>query len=214
MNRLSKRHFWDWFKRHNQEYLTLKNKSKKETAYWLNELSAHLRAYYKFFGFTLEWKQEQTAILTITVNGKAMHFKKAENIVAKAPVIPGWTFVALEDPRPVDFLLEQEMQDTGIDPRELSFSFVSDDPDEREIIIYHPLCTSNNEHKITGLANAAIYNLLGERSYGTDIEVYEVVNLSYADPDEVQELEALPACMGMRQSAMVVDSQGSLVGMN
>src|SRR5258706_14449736 len=82
MSKLSKHHFWEWFRRHNQEYLALKNKPAKEAAYWLNELNAHLRAYFKFFGYSLEWRQERKAKLTITVNGKAKHFKKAEDLAA------------------------------------------------------------------------------------------------------------------------------------
>ena len=214
MSKLSKGHFWDWFRRHSQEYLILKNKSKKETAYWLNELNAHLRAYFKFFGFSIEWQQEGTAILTITVNGKAMHFKKVEDFVVRAPEIPGWTIVALQDPRPVDFLLEQQIQNTGIDPRELCFSFTSDDPHYATLIVYHPLCTPENEHLIYQIAHTSVYNLLGERSFGMDIGRLHVANLSYADPDDVEELEALPACIGLRKSAMVVDSKGSLVSMN
>jgi len=211
MSKLSKRHFWEWFRRHNQEYLALKNKPKKEVAYWLNELNAHLRSYFKFFGFSLELQQERRANLTITVNGKAMHFKKVDDLVAKAPEIGGWTIVALEDPRPVDFLLEQQMQATGIDPRELCFSFAGDDPHNATLIVYHPLCTSENEHLIYQLANTATYNLLGERSFGTDIHQLQVANLSCADPGDVQELEALPACIDLCRSGITVDSQGNLV---
>jgi len=208
MSKLSKHHFWEWFRRHNQEYLALKNKPKKEAGYWLNELYAH----FKFLGFSLvEWQQERTVNLTITVQGKAMHFKKAEDLVAIAPKIPGWTILALEDARPVDFLLEQLMRDTGIDPRELCFSLAGDHPRNAALIVYHPLCTPENEHLIYELANGAVYNLLGEGSFGTDIGRLEVANLSEADPDDVQELEALPACIGLRRSAVVVDSQGNLV---
>ncbi|MDP4265410.1 MAG: hypothetical protein Q8941_22985 [Bacteroidota bacterium] len=214
MSKLSKRHFWDWFRRHHPEYLTLNKKSKKEAAYWLNELNAHLRAYFKFFGFSLELQQERTATLTITVNGKSIHFKKAEALVAKAPEIPGWTFVALEDPRPVDFLLAQQMKDTGIDPRELRFSFANNDPQHIALIVYHPLCTPENEHLIYQLAHTAVYNLLGERSFGTDISWLEVANLSSADPDDVEELEALPDRIGRSRSAIVVDSRGNLVSMD
>ena len=214
MSKLSKHHFWEWFRRHNQEYLALKNKPKKEAAYLLNELNAHLRAYFKFLSFSLERHNEQTARLTITVNGKAMHFKKVEDLVAKARAIPGWTFVALEVPRPVDFLLQQQVQDTGIDPRELCFSFASDDPHHAVLIVYHPLCTPENEHLVYQLANIAVFNLLGERSFGTHIGWLQVANLSCADPADVQKLEALPACIGRSKSDMVVDSQGSLVQMD
>ncbi|WP_315821519.1 hypothetical protein [Paraflavitalea speifideaquila] len=102
MSKLSKRHFWEWFKRHHQEYLSLKQKSKKEVTYWLQELNAHVRAYFKFFGFTLVVPDQGTARLTITVKGRSNHFKKADAFVATAPDLPGWSFHSLEDPIPVD----------------------------------------------------------------------------------------------------------------
>src|SRR5439155_12270019 len=107
--------------------LELGNKSKKEAGYWLNELTAHLRAYFKFFGFSLSLHPKETAGLTITVNGKAMHFKKVEAFVAMAPEIPGWRISALENPMPVDFFLEKQMEAAGIDPREFYFSIVDHD---------------------------------------------------------------------------------------
>jgi hypothetical protein len=214
MNKLSKRHFWNWFRRHNQEYLTLDKKSKKEKVYWFNELNAHLRAYYKFLYFSLDITRNQKATLTISVAGKPEYFKRAEDMVAKAPAIPGWTITALDDPRPMEFLLGQQILDTGIDPGEMSFSFLNDHSDPNGIVIYHPLCTDDNVHKIAGLAKAAIYNLVGERSYGTDIYIQGVTNLSYADPDEVYELQALPFCIGQRPSPMLVNSRGSLVGVD
>ena len=210
MSTLNKRHFWEWFRRNHQEYLTIKNKPKKEAAYWLNEMKAHLRAYYKFFGFSIEWKPEKRAILTITANGKAKHFKKVDALIEKAPEIPGWTIVALEIPRAIDFLLEQEIADTGIDPRELRFSFANDDPDWVDLIIYHPLCTRENEHLIYKLANAAVYNLLGERSFGMNIRWMDVTNLSTAISCDTKELEELPDYID--RSAMVVDGKGKLVG--
>jgi hypothetical protein len=56
MSKLLKLHSWEWFRRNDEEYLALKTKSKKEINYWLNELNAHLHAYSKFFGFSIEWK--------------------------------------------------------------------------------------------------------------------------------------------------------------
>lgn len=213
MSKLSKHHFWEWFTRNNREYLALRTKSKKEQAYWVNELNAHLRSYFKFLGFSLEW-QSQKAKLTVSVNGKVGHFKKVDDLVAKAPKIPGWSIVALEDPHPIDFLLEQQIQDTGIDPRDLSFTFDSNDPYNATLIVFHPLCTLKNKHLIYHLASGAIYNLLGERSFGIDIDSMQVANLSEADPNDVQELEALPGSIGLRKSAIAVDSNGLLVNMH
>jgi hypothetical protein len=211
MSKLPKRHFWEWFKRHNKEYLDLNKKPKKEAGYWLHELNAHLRAYFKFFGFSLMLPDDGAARLTITVNGKAMHFKKVEAFVATAPEIPGWSISALEDPMPVDFLLEKQIEEAGIHPGELYFSFASDDPEDTDIIVYHPLCTEYNERFILQLAYAAVYNLLGERSFGLDIGQLEVDNLSCADPNDVHQLSALPTHIGWRQSAMVIDNNGTLL---
>lgn len=212
MSKLSKRHFWEWFRRHQQEYLLLDKKPKKEIAYWLRELNAHLRAYYKFFGFSLACPHHGTARLTITVNGKAIHFKKAEAFVATAPEIPGWSIQALEEPMPADFLLDKQMEETGIDLNECYFSLSGDDPET--IMVYHPLCTDNNKRPFLQLAYSAVYNLLGERSFAMHIGFIGVDNLSYADPEAVHPLKELPIHIGWRPSAMVVDGNGTLLDMH
>ena len=187
--------------------------TKKERDYWLNELLAHLRVYFRYFGFSVTLPENGTAKLTITVNGKAMYFEKAEAFVAKAPEITGWVVKALEEPVPIDFLLEKEIKAAGIDPREFGFSFISDEPDDTGIIIYHPLCTSENLRPFISLAYEAVYNLLGERSFGLDVDIYEVTNLSEADLNDVYPLEELPVHLGSRRSTIVVDGNGTLQGM-
>jgi hypothetical protein len=212
MSKLPKRHFWEWFKRHQQEYLLLDKKPKKEIAYWLRELNAHLRAYHKFFGFSLSCPHHGIARLTITVNGKAIHFKKVEAFVATAPEIPGWNILALEEPMPVDFLLDKQMEDAGIDPHECFFSFSGDDPET--IMVYHPLCTDNNKGLFLQLAYSAVYNLLGERSFGLHIRAVEVDNLSCAGPSAVYPLAALPIHIGWSPSCMMVDGNGALLDLH
>jgi hypothetical protein len=211
MSKLSKRHFWEWFKRNNKEYLELNNKSKKEAAYWLAEMNTHLRAYFKFFEYSLALPDKGDAKLTISVNGKTIHFKKVESFVATAPEIPGWNIIALEEPMPIDFILEKQMANAGIEPGEFSFSFVSDDADAAHIMIYHPLCTPANERHFLELAYGAVYNLLGERSFGIDISLLEMANMSDANVDEVYPLEELPIHIGSRKSSIVVDQNGSLL---
>jgi hypothetical protein len=206
--KFSKRHFWEWFSRHNQEYLSLGKKPKKEVSYCLNELTAHLRACNKFIGFGLDGKNDKQATLIITVDGKARHFKKVEDLVAMAPSIAGWEFVALEVPRPIDFLLGREIEKSGIDPRELKFTLETGYRGFT-LRIYHPLCTEKNEDAIYELAHGAVYNLLGERSFGLDIGFIDVMNLSYASRN-VKELEALPGEIDRGMSGMRVDDRGNL----
>lgn len=213
MSRLSKHHFWEWFSRNNKEYLGLNAKTKKEANYWLNELNAHLRAYFKFFGYALALPENGIARLTVTVHGKAMHFNKVESFVATAPEIPDWNFMALEEPAPIDLCLEKEIKAAGIDPRECSFSFESDDPECTDIIVYHPLYTIEKLRLFLNLVYEAVYNVLGERSFGLDLGCLQIANLSEAVTEDIYPLEELPVHIGLRRSTIVVDNNGTLLGM-
>lgn len=208
MSKLAKRHFWDWFLRHQHEYRELLHQPQKELNYWLRELNAHLRAYYKFFGFSLSIPDEGTARLTITVYGKAIHFKKVEAFVATAPIIPGWSIVALEEPLAVDALLDDQVRDIGIDPGECHFSFGLGG--QETIVVYHPLCADNNRRAFQQLVYTAIYNMLGERSFGKHIDAIRVDNLSCADPSALHPLHKLPMHINRQIPSMSVDHKGRL----
>ena len=211
MSKLSKRHFWEWFERNNTEYASLNKKTKKEVNYWLNELKAHLRAYFKFLGCSLAIDNKGISTLIITVNGKAQHFEKVDAFVATAPEIPGWRINALEDPMPIDFSLEKEIKMAGIHPAEMSFSFADDDTESGCITIYHPLLTKENSRDFWRLAHAAVYNLLGERSFGLDIYELDITNLSASGDEVLRNIEELPLFMGIGKSSMIVDDEGKLI---
>jgi len=211
MSKLPKNHFWEWFNRNNKEYLELKKKTKKEAGYWMNELTAHLRVCFRYFGFSITLPDNGPAKLTVTVNGREVYFEKVEAFVGKAPEIPGWMIAALEEPMPVDFMLEKQIDKAGIHPSEFSFSFASYEPADTDIIVYHPLCTEENNRQFLLLAYDALYNLLGERSYGADLGRVEMANLSGADQSEVYQLEELPTHISLRRPAMVIDHNGTLL---
>lgn len=210
-NKLSKHHFWQWFMRHNKEYLGLSRKPKKEMTYWVNELNAHLRAYFKFLQFVVQYREEDnTGVLTISVAGKARYFNHVDRFVATAPAIPGWEIKALEEPRPIDFLLEEELGHIDIDPHELRCA-VSDDGDQSEITVYHSLYTEEEHWIFQQVSEMAIYNILGERSFGLDIESICVTNLSCAPEDAVLiRLEELPAHVLSFKSSLMVDASGKI----
>ena len=210
-NKLSKHHFWQWFIRHNGEYLLLHKKSQKEVRYWLNELSAHLRAYFKFLHFSIYVSKEGAAsILTITVSGKARYFKYVDKIVAVAPSIPGWTIQALEAPVPIEFCWEEHLGHTGIDPHEL-WCAVPDGEARPDIAVYHMLYTEARHGVFAQVTQTAVYNVLGERSFGLDIGSITIGNLSGAPKDaELIKLEELAAYLPHYESCMVVDATGRI----
>ncbi len=90
------------------------------------------------------------------------------------------------------------MAEAGIDPREFSFSFDAEGPDDI-ITLYHPLSTFGERSTFLQLAYGAVYNLLGERSFGIDLRLIKMANLSDADGEDVYPLEELPIHMGSRK---------------
>ncbi|MBW0177568.1 hypothetical protein [Sediminibacterium sp.] len=210
MSKLSKRHFWKWFQRNNTTYLDLHNSSKKEAAYWINELNTHLRAYGRFYSFVLSVSNQHTGTLTISVDGKPHYFKKADTLVALAPDIPAWTIISLEAPMSVDPEMEMLLADAGIGLDELYFSFAGNADEYNSIIVYHTLCNDDTYDLFYRIAHAVVYNLLGERSFGVDIADIDVANLSEADGAELWKLEELPSRIITRQSLFVVTETGML----
>lgn len=209
--KLSKHHFWEWFIQNNKEYLQLHNKTQKELKYWKNEMSAHLRAYFKFLYFSISVGEEGTAgVLTISVSGKARYFKYVDNIVAIAPAIPGWTIQALEAPRSIDAFWEDEFGHNRIDPHEL-WCAVPGEEHLPGIAVYHMMYTEAENWLYTQAVEMALYNVLGERSFGLDIGPITVGNLSGAPQDaELIRLEELPAYMPRDKSAFEVDATGKI----
>jgi hypothetical protein len=210
-NKLSKQHFWEWFMRHHNEYLAFNNKPKKEIKYWVNELSAHLRAYYKFLQFSVQYRNaDAIGVLTISVAGNARYFKYVDRLVALAPEIPHWIIQALEEPKPIGFLLEEEFEQTGIDPHEL-WCTVSTRGGLPAITVYHELYAEAKDMLFASVAQMAIYNILGERSYGLDIGPVTAGNLSHAPAKaELIRLEELPAFLPGGHSSLMVDASGKI----
>jgi len=214
MRKISNRHFWNWFIRHQHEFHAFENKPKKEVVYWMDELNMHLRGCSRHLGFTMEFHKKNDSIkLTITAQGKIEHFKKAEALVAAAPVMQGWVLFALERPREIDFLLHEQMKKTCVDPREFCFCFDKSILAETNLIIYHSMVTEDNMELIYDLAHEAVYNLLGERNYATEINSIELANLSMANDEELIALEMLPQHLGLQSSGVYVDNEGNLVSL-
>ena len=211
---LAKSHFWNWFQRNSAEYLQLRKKNKKEFTYWINEMTAHLRAYFKYIHFELGWdNEEKKGKLIITADGRSNYFKRVDDLVAKAPAIPNWDIIALQPPRPIDFLVEEEYGDTGIDPHRLWFSFYDfeDEDDRPDLIVYSELYNEDTTKEFEAAVNSIVVNLLGERSAAIDIGSINVWNLSDAPGDAtLHKMEELPYYLGRRKSSLEIDASGQI----
>jgi hypothetical protein len=209
MSQLSKIHFWQWFEKNHKVLFDLPNKTEGEVKHWHNEIRIHLKAYHKEFESILEIAGQQ-AFLTITVDGVRDLFKKVDDFVDKAPIIPGWTFNALLPPRSINYVVEDLSEAYGIDPKEFRFSFYKPKSKRVNVMIFHPLHTPENDLSVFNLAFRTIMNLLGERSLGNNIRKIDVGNLSISDPGKLENLNVLAMLFN---SACLVDPNGNLLGL-
>lgn len=204
----SKNHFWNWFEKNHEILFDLPDQSEAEIEYWTNELNSQLKAHHESFDCILEYENEE-AILTISVGAQREFFKQVDELIAEAPAIPGWIFNALIPPDRIDHVVEDLVIKAGIDPEEFRFSFRKPEPGKRaEIVVFHPSYTPENDILVYEVADQTIFNLLGERSFGNNIEEIDVANISTAETDKLEKLNVLATIFN---SGIVVTGNGSLV---
>jgi hypothetical protein len=131
-------------------------------------------------------------------------------MVALAPAIPGWTIQALESPRPIDAFWEEQLGHTHIDAHDL-WCTVPDEGHRPGIAVYHMMYSEADSGLYTRAAEVAIYNVLGERSFGLDTGPISVGNLSTVPEDaKLVKLKELPDYMPGSYSSFVVDASGRM----
>ncbi|MBO9565426.1 MAG: hypothetical protein J7621_21795 [Niastella sp.] len=181
-NRFSKpKQFWEWFRRNAQHYRKPQFASKKEALYLLREMTMHLMAYGQTIRVEIYWPNKEgdgEIEVVFTTYGRTRHFRKVEMLVAKAPPLPGWTFFALDPPRPIDFFFEVDFPHLDIDPFKLWFEppDFSNNRERSWLQVYIDTWTEITQQHVQA-ARAAAYNVLGEKVYGLRIIDVEVERL-------------------------------------
>lgn len=209
-------HFWAWFKNHHQTYALLPKESRKAGTYWLRELYMHLAAYGKHVHVDIFWGNDTPGdvhTIIFTTKGRSNYFRKVEFLVSKAPVIPGWKFVALQPPRPADFFIQEDFGDVNMNPFELFFIF----PKKRDSKdrVWLTVC-GEFYGEVTGRLREAVqsvvYNTVGEKIYGLGIYAIEVKSffeLTVHERDQLFPLDCLQGFFAPDDIAgFVVNVQG------
>jgi hypothetical protein len=215
MNYAKVKHFWSWFERNNDVYLSILSVPKKEADYWMHELHAHLRAYCSrnLWGDIFFENENGNGHLVITAYSHPMYFKKIEKLVDKAPQIEDWTIHALYPPLPVNNLIEQCYPFVEIDPFDLWFDPLQykSTKEARNLIVYVPMSRGITD-ALLGAVELVVYNLLGEKSATLDIgevEVKSIFEIQEAHKVEVVNLVHLPSFIASdTYSGFIVDSAG------
>jgi hypothetical protein len=209
-------HFWAWFKQHHTSYME-PLREQQGYQYLYGELYAHIQAYQRFLGLYIFHGPGGRKVneLVITADGNSKYFGLVKRLVAKAPVLPGWEFIALHPPRPVAFFIGPMLQKLGIDGSKLWFMPVNKEPGNPRIglTVYSETYKElGNETRL--VIDRMVYNVLGEELYGALIDevlVDSVFELRLNDRGRLMNLGLLRDHLaGWEVSQLVVNAQGRI----
>lgn len=183
------KNFWNWFSENNKAYLFLNEIENEVKEELLQNLMENLHSYCDKLYFEIGGFPGGDQELIITAEGNPDYFEHVEILIAEAPEIPNWSFIAFIPPREIDF--EMDYEGVVLKPAEMWFLPLENSKDPHSIGIR--VCTMNYEvikdHE--GL-NAAVYKsldtILGEKSFALDIDYLDINQL----PDEPEQMGMIP----------------------
>ena len=208
------KYFWDWFLKNQDEYRAIDELSDEDYEYRMRELQIHLRAYCSHLeAHIINSEDNKCNWLIISARLNRKLFKKADKLVAKAPEIEGWEMVSLLPPQPVDYLIRLGVTYTGINPEYMWF--VAHEPDEAGraafiVFVRSPLPLDDDELCVA--VKTILLNVMGERSYCSDIEMWTIVSHPAANPkgNGVLHITELPAYIAGLKSNFEIGEDGEL----
>ena len=143
------------------------------------ELLSHLHCYDKRLYF-LVCTNASPCELIITVEGNRDAFQSADSLVAAAPQIDGWVFIALKPPMGFDFRHKDGL--VSLDVSKLWFKPMNSaaDPSALGIVVAFPNADFVLENQSVDTAYTILESAIGERSCTDDIAHLAIADL----PDE------------------------------
>lgn len=201
MKRLKCKHFWAWFAHNQQTYRKVFAMPHSSSQFWLEELDTHVARYQRAFGARLylnhdTWNQGQ---LVISAQGAFKLFSAVERLVAKAPAMTGWEFIALHPPVPAVTGVEAKLKHAAIVVEDLLFDWRNISTDTRSELPVYASGGVALEPFGESLIEQVVYNILGERMFG-DRVAYVVTRPLTAIPKpyrkELLPLDHLPQYLG------------------
>ena len=155
--------FWNWFQEEAEELHTLIRLDINLDNLWI-KLYAQLNEVKPGLGFEMIMNDEDIIELMITAGGEPHNIDLVDELVKAAPSIPGWKFVALQQPIDLDEI-NVELNGYDFNADTLSFfELAPDNSDKVEIGIVHCLYEEENiDPLITGVLEF-LTKYLGERN--------------------------------------------------
>ncbi len=176
--------FWKWFQTNEKNLRDfLKNPDKVLTQVLENAKKIQS-------GLAIEFEPPKDNIINVTISadGDRNLFPKVLDIVAQAPKIEGWSFVAFRQRIPPDQVkgMVLEAQDHKLIPDKMKF-FPIISGDSLDIIIYAKDITEENFDQVAYGGLMLVDNILGEFDCVTKVHSYDFQNM----PTRTEELKDL-----------------------
>ncbi|MEO1652404.1 MAG: DUF695 domain-containing protein [Bacteroidota bacterium] len=201
--------FWRWFRGQEISFLaTLKNRQHIERDL-INKLSDKLSELRPGINFLAGMADEQVAEMIFTADGNIKDFVFVEELIAQAPSIPHWRFLAhkpaLNNP---DFSVN--MYERSFNAENISFYYIEHPayPDEIDVtFVYH----SPDNEDINLVSNGILIfldNYLGELNFATQIDTFDLVNKVDAKQDLIP-LAKLRSFLDWREKEFIEKYQGT-----
>lgn len=170
--------FWNWFLKNNDKFLAInliEQKDKKEIL--LNDILEQLHKYNENLYFEIGGNSLNSMELIISAEGKREFFDEVEKLIADAPHLPNWKFIAFKQPSSSAFITEYE--GFILDPKQMWFLPLEkeDDSGSFGLIVYLKNYTDQHKDLLLDGVFTVLETLLGEKTASLSIQYLEVDKL-------------------------------------
>lgn len=176
--------FWNWFR---QNETRLRNFESDPDKY-LGELLTQIKKVKEGLAIELERPQQGIINMTVSADGAEELFPMVESVIAKAPVIKGWKFIAFRqrmDPAVIKtFVLKAYNRE--LDPKKMKF-YALTNGNALDIIVFVAGVTEENYNEIAYAGLLLLDNILGEYDCVKKVRSYDF----HALPEKQEELADL-----------------------
>ncbi|WPV66008.1 DUF695 domain-containing protein [Chitinophaga sp. LS1] len=200
-------YFWSWFKKHEREFFKVLQEKEDIQGQFINPLANRLAKVRDGY-FFLAGMNKGTAELIFTADGKIKNIPFVEDLVASAPAIPGWTFIAS---KPASLT---ETQSIGMGGFSFDFNslffYANEDPaypDKISITVVHDQYTPEDREQIFMGIYIFLDNYLGELKSVTVIDSVEVAGKDDTEKELIP-IHKLKAYIDWREKEFVEKYDG------
>jgi hypothetical protein len=179
--------FWQWFQKNEPRLRYFQQNPDKILTEVLDNAKKIER------GLAIEFEPPANNIIKVTVSadGDKNLFSVVKEIVAKAPKIQGWEFIAFRQRMPSDLVKGMVLKAQGheLNPNKMKF-FPIVEGDTLDIIVYAENITEENFNQVAYGGLLIIDNILGEYDCVMKVRNYDFHNMP-VEKEELKDLKPL-----------------------